>query len=119
MGLYRPCLNRHRHRLNRVHFEMRVLSHYSYTGLPMLWPVCTEYTLGPLLGGATFPPTNLWAVRREWLRDARSDANPTHLPPSVVTHRATNLTTFVAVCARRINLPAPVMALLASGYHFV
>jgi hypothetical protein len=41
------------------------------------------------------------------------------VPPSVVTHRATNLTTFVAVCARRINLPAPVMALLASGYHFV
>jgi hypothetical protein len=26
---------------------------------------------------------------------------------------ASNLTTFVAVCARRINLPAPVMALLA------
>jgi hypothetical protein len=66
-------INRHRYRLHRVHFEMRVLSHYSDTGLPLLWPVCTEYTLGPLLGGATSPPTNLWTVRREWLRDARSD----------------------------------------------
>jgi hypothetical protein len=43
-----------------------------------LWPVCTEYTLGPLLGGATSPPTNLWAIRREWLRAARSDTNPSH-----------------------------------------
>eukprot|EP01047_Picozoa_sp_COSAG01_P012206 COSAG01_NODE_545_length_15679_cov_68.030167_4_plen_54_part_00 len=23
------------------------------------------------------PPTNLWAIRREWLRGARSDTNPT------------------------------------------
>jgi hypothetical protein len=57
-------------------------AHFSYTWIPLLWPICTEYTLGPLL----------WAVRREWLRRARSDTNPTHLPPSVVAHRATTLT---------------------------
>jgi hypothetical protein len=56
-------------------------------------------------------PTNLWAIRREWLRSARSDTNPTHLPPSVVSHRATTLTTFVAVSVRKIHLhPATVMA---------
>jgi hypothetical protein len=72
----------------------------------------TEYTLGPLLGSATSPPTNLW-VRREWLRSARSDTNPTYLPPSVVAHRATTLTTFVAVSVRKIHLhPATVMAAL-------
>ena len=38
----------------------------------------SEYTLGPLLGGATSPPTNLWAIRREWLRIARFDTNPSH-----------------------------------------
>eukprot|EP01047_Picozoa_sp_COSAG01_P076952 COSAG01_NODE_13690_length_1547_cov_4.153315_1_plen_146_part_10 len=32
---------------------------------------------------------NVWAIRREWLRGARSDTNPTHIPPSVVTHHAT------------------------------
>jgi hypothetical protein len=35
--------------LHRVHFEMRVLSHYSDTGLPLLWPVCTEAQTAPLL----------------------------------------------------------------------
>eukprot|EP01047_Picozoa_sp_COSAG01_P016603 COSAG01_NODE_856_length_13082_cov_23.882009_5_plen_59_part_00 len=34
--------------------------------------------LGPLFGGATSPPTNLWAIRREWLRIARFDTNPSH-----------------------------------------
>jgi hypothetical protein len=99
--------------LRHVHFEMLHLAHFSYTGIPLMWPVCTEYTLGPLLGSATSPPTNLWAVRREWLRSARSDTNPTHLPPSVVAHRATTLTTFVAVSVRKIHLhPATVMAAL-------
>jgi hypothetical protein len=102
-----------RYRVRRVHFEMLRLAHFSYTGIPLLWPVCTEYTLGPLLGGATSPPTNLWAVRREWLRSARSDTNPTHLPPSVVAHRATTLTTFVVIYFRKIHLhPATVMAAL-------
>jgi hypothetical protein len=68
------------------------------------WPLCTEYTLGPLLGSATSPPTNLWAIRPEWLRGARSDTNPTHIPPSVVAHRATTLTTFVAIFVRKIYL---------------
>ena len=58
--------------------SMLHLAHFSYTGIPLLWPVCTEYTLGPLFGGATSPPTNLWAIRREWLRIARSDTNPSH-----------------------------------------
>jgi hypothetical protein len=43
---------------------------------------CSNRTLathGPLLGSATSPPTNLWAIRREWLRGARSDTNPTHI----------------------------------------
>ena len=62
-------IDRHRHRLNRVHFEMCVLSHYSDTGLPLMWPVCGEYQLYILLCGRC----NLWAFRREWLRDARSD----------------------------------------------
>jgi hypothetical protein len=65
-------IDRHRYNVRRVHSEMRYLAFHSDTDLPLLWPVCTEYTLGPLLGGATFPPTNLWEVRREWLRDARS-----------------------------------------------
>ena len=102
-------IDRHRHRLNRVHFEMCVLSHYSDTGLPMMWPVCGEYQLYTLLCGRC----NLWAFRREWLRGARSDTNPTHIPPSVVAHRATTLTTFVAVSVRKIHLhPATVMAAL-------
>jgi hypothetical protein len=54
-----------------------------------------------------------WAIRREWLRGARSDTNPTHIPLSVVAHRATTLTTFVAVSVRKIYLhPATVMAAL-------
>ena len=68
----------HRYHVCRVHCEMLHLAHFSYTGIPLLWPVCTEYTLGPLFGGATSPPTNLWAIRREWLRIARSDTNPSH-----------------------------------------
>jgi hypothetical protein len=105
--------DRHRYHVLRVHFEMLHLAQLSYTGIPLLWPVCTEYTLGPLLGSATSPPTNLWAIRREWLRGARSDTNPTHIPPSVVAHRATTLTTFVAVSVRKIYLhPATVMAAL-------
>jgi hypothetical protein len=52
-------------------------------------------------------------LRREWLRGARSDTNPTHIPPSVVAHRATTLTTFVDVSVRKIYLhPATVMAAL-------
>ena len=74
---------------------------YSYN-LPRLWPVCEVYTLGPLI----------WVVRREWLRRARSDTNPTHLSPSVVAHSATTLTMFVAVSDRINRLPAPVMAVL-------
>ena len=68
----------HRYHVCRVHCEMLHLAHFSYTGIPLLWPVCTEYTLGPLFGGATSPPTNLWAIRREWLRIARFDTNPSH-----------------------------------------
>jgi hypothetical protein len=96
-----------------VRGSVHPIAHVSYAGIPLLWPVCTEYTLGPLLGSATSPPTNLWAIRREWLRGARSDTNPTHIPPSVVAHRATTLTTFVAVSVRKIYLhPATVMAAL-------
>jgi hypothetical protein len=74
----RHRIDGHRYRVCRVHCEMLHLAHFAYTGIPLLWPVCTEYTLGPLLGGATSPPTNLWAIRREWLRAARSDTNPSH-----------------------------------------
>eukprot|EP01045_Picozoa_sp_COSAG04_P008753 COSAG04_NODE_492_length_13438_cov_2.453782_4_plen_207_part_00 len=69
------------------------LLHRDTAAMARLYRVHTRSTLR----SATSPPTNLWAVRREWLRSARSDTNPTHLPPSVVAHRATTLTTFVAV----------------------
>jgi hypothetical protein len=76
------------------------LLHRDTAAVARLYRVHTRSTLR----SATSPPTNLWAVRREWLRSARSDTNPTHLPPSVVAHRATTLTTFVAVSVRKIHL---------------
>jgi hypothetical protein len=48
-----------------VRGSVHPIAHLSYAGIPLLWPVCTEYTLGPLLGSATSPlPTY-----------GRSDAN--------------------------------------------
>jgi hypothetical protein len=32
------------------------------TGIPLLWPVCTEYTLGPLIGACSQQPARLQAA---------------------------------------------------------
>ena len=65
--IYIVSIDHHRCHVRRVYTEMCHVARICHTGIPLLWPVSTEYTLGPLIGSATYPPTisYVWVVRRE------------------------------------------------------